>query len=90
MRLKVTISVGNYSNITLESNEFNNISECAKELARDLSRIEGDYYIDSYIESYLIPLLFDKPDLSKFKKENTKERMKTQENLKLFMGVEPI
>jgi len=86
MKLKVTISVGSYSNITLESNEYSHISKCAKELAQDLSRIEGDYYIDSFIESYLIPLLVDKPNLEKF----TKEKIKTQENLKLFAGDEPI
>lgn len=65
MNLKVTISVGDFSNISILSNEHTSLSECAKEIIRELSKIDGDFHIDTYIRAYLIPIAYRQEQINK-------------------------
>lgn len=52
MKLKVTVNLGNYENMGLESNEYGDIEDCRAEIDRALA-VFGDQRVDDFRKKIL-------------------------------------
>lgn len=74
MKLGITINIAKFESLKLESNEWDNMYDCAMELVHEVKKLES-FEAEKYAMDYLTPFIMDK---TTYKDPNLREKIKNK------------